>query len=90
MNEQHDEEMEEVWKEYQQQQRKAAFTSLSDGHPVWIALTGILKDHLDNAVEEVTTRDVQPLDMRSWHAGYLSHILDLRRELQELHRPLKD
>jgi hypothetical protein len=63
--------------------RAAGLAALSDGHPAWCAIAGILAE----AALQATTHATQPdlaAEPRAWQCGYLAAVTDLGEELRRL------
>lgn len=63
--------------------RAATLATLSDEHPVWCTVTGILADAKDNATIAATRSDLEA-EERAWQCGYLAALIDTRDELRRL------
>jgi hypothetical protein len=63
--------------------RAETLATLSDEHPVWCALQGILIEARDSATQSATQSDLDA-EPRAWQCCYLAAIIDLRDELRRL------
>lgn len=63
--------------------RAATLATLSDEHPVWCTILGILGEVKDNATTYATHSD-STAEHRAWQCGYLAAVIDLRDELCRL------
>lgn len=62
--------------------RAEVLGTLSDDHPVWFELCQILDEDIEAAQEVLARADLSD-GVRHFQAGYLAHVLDLQRNLDQ-------